>query len=254
MSSLKLLSWNVNGLRAAAKKGFWQHMQSLNPDIICLQEIKTKKEQLQDDLLKPEGWQAYLYPAQRAGYSGVAIYSKRKPENVRYGIGIERFDAEGRTLTLDYQEFCLVNAYFPNGGRNDERLQYKLDFCEAIQEFVLSIKRPVLLCGDFNTAHQERDLARPRENLNNSGFMPIERAWIERFLAAGFVDTFRLFYEQGGFYSWWDLKTRARERNTGWRIDYFFAAKELQSRIKSAFILPEITGSDHCPVGIELDI
>ncbi len=251
---MKLLSWNVNGLRAVAKKGFYQYLEQCGADVLCLQEIKAKTEQLPEELLRPQGWHTYFFPAERSGYSGVAVYSKIEPQEVRYGMGDEKFDMEGRTLVLDFASFVLVNAYFPNGGRDEERLRYKLDFCEAIQDFVLSLERPVLLCGDVNTAHQERDLARPKENINNSGFMPVERAWIDRFLAAGFIDTFRLFHEQGGIYSWWDMKTRARDRNVGWRIDYFFASDVLRHNIKAAFIQPEVMGSDHCPVGVEIEI
>jgi exodeoxyribonuclease-3 len=250
--SLKIISWNVNGLRSAEKKGFWGKIKELDPDIVCLQEIKAKPEQLSLAMRKPEGWYAYFFPAQRPGYSGVAVYSKKQPLKVHYGLGDDRFDAEGRVLVLVFAEFVLVNAYFPNGGRDDERLKFKLDFCEVIQEFLLGFSQPVFLGGDINTAHQERDLARPRENVKNSGFLPVERAWLDRFIAAGFVDSFRVFHTEGENYSWWDMKTRARERNVGWRIDYFFVSAGCEKYLQDAFILPEVMGSDHCPVGIEV--
>jgi len=252
MGEISLLSWNINGIRAAAKKGFVEQVRELKPDIICLQEIKAKVEQLPPELLEIEGYQAYFYPAERPGYSGVAVYSRVEPDAVCFGIGDERYDREGRTLILDFPSFRLLNAYFPNGGSGQERLDYKMDFCEEILQYAKSQDRPLLLCGDVNTAHNEIDLARPKENVKNSGFMPHEREWIDRFLAAGFFDTFRLLHPNEVSYSWWDMKTRARERNIGWRIDYFFASQSLQEKISDAYILPEIMGSDHCPIGLKL--
>lgn len=252
MGEMTLLSWNVNGIRAAAKKGFVGQVKELQPDIICLQEIKAKIEQLPPELLEIEGYRAYFYPAERPGYSGVAIYSRSEPEAVCYGIGDERYDREGRVLILDFPDFRLLNAYFPNGGSSQERLDYKMDFCEEILQYAKSQDKPLLICGDVNTAHEEIDLARPKENVKNSGFMPHEREWIDRFLAAGFIDTFRLLHPDEVAYSWWDMKTRARERNIGWRIDYFLASQSLQEKISDAYILPDIMGSDHCPIGLKL--
>ena len=255
----KLLSWNVNGLRAAAKKGFLDYMQEINPDVICLQEIKAKEEQLPPEVQLIPGYRSYFFPAQRPGYSGVAVYSKLEPLWVQYGLGEERFDQEGRVLLLDFANFRLLNAYFPNGGANEERLRYKLDFSYAVLDFAKAYEaqtpqRPMLICGDVNTAHREIDLARPKENVTHSGFMPIEREWVDAFLGIGFLDTFRLFCDQPGQYSWWDMKTHSRERNVGWRIDYFFASEKLRPRLKGAAILPEIYGSDHCPVTVDLEI
>lgn len=252
MREISLLSWNVNGIRAAAKKGFVEQVKELEPDIICLQEIKAKVEQLPPELLEIEGYRAYFNPAERPGYSGVAVYSRIEPDAVCLGIGDERYDREGRALILDFPSFRLLNAYFPNGGSSQERLDYKMDFCEEILQYAKAQDRPLLICGDVNTAHEEIDLARPKENVKNSGFMPHEREWIDRFLAAGFIDTFRLLHPEEVAYSWWDMKTRARERNIGWRIDYFFASQSLQDKISDAYILPDIMGSDHCPIGLKL--
>lgn len=257
MKEIKLLSWNVNGLRAAAKKGFVEEMWKIDPHIICLQEIKAKQEQLPPEVEIIPGYRSYFFSAQRPGYSGVAVYSKLEPEEVSFGIGEPRFDEEGRVLVLDYSNFRLLNAYFPNGGGSEERLAYKMDFCEYILEYARAYRgenpqRPLIVCGDVNTAHKEIDLARPKENSTRSGFLDIERAWIDRFLAVGFLDTFRVFNQQPEAYTWWDMKTRARNRNVGWRIDYFLADQALESRLKKAEILPDILGSDHCPITLDL--
>ncbi len=253
-TKLKLLSWNVNGLRSVAQKGFRETMSMIDPDVICLQETKVKEDQLPQELLEFPGYHGYFFAAERPGYSGVAVYSKIEPNSVRYGIGEDKYDREGRVLILDYDAFQLINAYFPNGGSGEERLNYKLEFCQAISTYCKESKRPILLCGDVNTAHREIDLARPKENVNHSGFMPIERQWIDEFLDLGFLDTFRLFCQEEHNYSWWDMKTRARGRNVGWRIDYFFASQSLKDALTDAFIIPEVLGSDHCPVGICLEV
>lgn len=255
MKRLRILSWNINGLRAAQKKGFFEWLEEESPDILCLQETKVSQDKITSDLTGIEGYQAIFSPAARAGYSGVAVYAKKKPADVWRGLGIERFDMEGRTLIIDMGPFILFNVYFPNGKMSAERLRYKMDFCEAFLEAADGFRekgRGVVVCGDFNTAHKEIDLARPRENSKVSGFLPRERAWLDKLVDHGYVDTFRMFNGEPGHYSWWDLKTRARERDIGWRIDYFFVSEDLEKRVKSAFILKEVTGSDHCPVGIEL--
>ncbi|MEG1501165.1 MAG: exodeoxyribonuclease III [Clostridiales bacterium] len=257
MKITTLLSWNINGLRAAAKKGFTEKIAQLSPDIICLQEIKAKIEQLPPEIADLEGYHSYFFPAQRPGYSGVAVYSRQEPLSVHYGFGESRFDDEGRVLLLDFPGFRLLNAYFPNGSGSPERLQYKMDFCYAILEYCHQYEekeqRPLIICGDVNTAHQEIDLSRPKENSKSSGFLPMERAWVDDFIQGGYLDTFRLFHSEPKRYSWWDMKTRARDRNIGWRIDYFFASKSLQTKLANADILEEVIGSDHCPIILEIN-
>ncbi|MCL2677578.1 MAG: exodeoxyribonuclease III [Clostridiales bacterium] len=249
-----LVSWNVNGLRAVAKKGFLETIADMSADIFCLQEIKAREEQLPAEIRAVAGYESWFNPAERPGYSGVAVYAKAKPEAVRKGLGIERFDSEGRLLELDFEKFRLINCYFPNGGSGEARLAYKMDFYEALLRHVRGVEKPLLLCGDVNTAHKETDLARPRENSGVSGFLPMERAWIDELLAAGFYDTFRLFNNESGHYSWWDYKTGARERNVGWRIDYFFANRAMLEHLRDAWIWPRVVGSDHCPVGVRIDL
>lgn len=254
--SMKLVSWNVNGIRAAAKKGFLQWMQEENADIVCLQETKAEIGQLGEELVHIPGFDSYFCSGAKKGYSGVAVYTKIKPVKVSNGFGCERFDGEGRTLVLEYPQFTLINCYFPNGKASAERLQYKLEFYEAFLEYANQIREkgnPLIFCGDLNTAHQPIDLARPKENEKTSGFLPEERAWLDKVAEHGYLDTFRLFETGGGHYTWWDMKTRARERNVGWRIDYFWISPDLRPYLKNAFIKPEVMGSDHCPIGIELE-
>ncbi len=255
-SRMILLSWNVNGLRAVYKKGFLEWLRKTSPDILCLQETKSSKEQLPDELKDIDGYCVHFSSAEKKGYSGVALYSRRTPIGLSTDWGDRRFQNEGRILIADYGLFLLCNLYFPNGKASRERLVYKLDFYESFLEWASRMRREgkkLIVCGDVNTAHRDIDLARPRENEKVSGFLPEERAWIDRFIAQGFIDTFRKSYpEKRGQYSWWDQKSRARERNVGWRIDYFFISKNLEPELRSAFILTDVTGSDHCPVGIEL--
>jgi len=256
MNTIRLLSWNVNGIRAIHKKGFIDWALKENPDILCLQETKAHPEQLPKELVNIDSYESYFSHSKiKKGYSGVAVYSKLNPYDVKYGFGISKFDEEGRTLILDYGDFILFNIYFPNGKMSDERLQYKMDFYEAFLEYADALVkqgRKLIICGDVNTAHKEIDLARPKENEKTSGFLPIERKWIDKFLSHGFIDTFRMFNNQPGNYTWWDMQTRARERNVGWRIDYFFISENFKSNLVNAFILPDVMGSDHCPVGIEI--
>ncbi|MCX5901518.1 MAG: exodeoxyribonuclease III [Proteobacteria bacterium] len=257
MATLRLLSWNVNGLRAVHKKGFLDWLAREKPDMLCLQETKASEEQLPSELRSAAGYTAYFDQAQRKGYSGVALYTRVQPREVRRGLGIERFDTEGRTLALDFDSFVLFNVYFPNGGMSPERLQFKMDFYDAFLDCVEALRkkgRHIVICGDVNTAHNEIDLARPKENQKVTGFLPQERAWIDRLLAAGYIDTFRLFCGESGQYTWWDMKTRARERNVGWRLDYFFVSESLRSSVQSAAIMPDVQGSDHCPVELVVDI
>ena len=254
---MKLLSWNVNGLRAVHRKGNWGDVFEYSPDILCIQETKSSPEQLSDELRTITGFHSYFASSEvRKGYSGVAIYTKKEPKQVTRGMGIERFDVEGRLLELHYEDFVLLNAYFPNGGMGPERLKYKLDFYDAFLDHIEKLRtegRSIVFCGDVNTAHEEIDLARPKENRENTGFLPEERAWLDAVVRHGYVDTFRsLCPDKQDAYSYWDLKTRARDRNIGWRIDYVFISSDLSHRVKRAFILSSVFGSDHCPVGVEL--
>lgn len=256
---MKLMSWNVNGLRAVHRKGNWDELfKNQKFDILCLQETKAMEEQLPEEVRKREGFHSYFASSKtKKGYSGVAIYSKIKPEKVEYGIGIESFDDEGRVITAYFKDFVLFNVYFPNGGGGPERLRYKLDFYDSFLEHIEKLRgrgKNIIFCGDVNTAHEAIDLARPKENEKNTGFLPEERAWLDEVIAHGYIDTFRHFYPQKeGMYSYWDMKTRARDRNVGWRIDYFFVHNSIQSKMKKASILSDIYGSDHCPVILELN-
>ena len=257
MREIKLLSWNVNGIRAVKGKGFLDWLYRESPDILCLQEIKARPEQVQPHIRNTLGYNIYWNPAEIKGYSGVATYTKEKPKTIKKGFGIEKYDREGRILITEFSTFTLFNIYYPNGKKNQERLDYKLDFYDTFLSYSDNLKaegKNIVVCGDFNTAHKEIDLTRPKENENRSGFLPIERAWMEAFVDHGYVDTFRYFNKEPNQYSWWDFKTKARERNVGWRIDYFFVNKEFMSHLKNAFIMQDIMGSDHCPIGIELEV
>ena len=257
MKKLKMLSWNVNGIRAVDKKGAMQWFFEEKPDILCLQETKAQEDQIPKNLKDVDGYQSYFTNAERKGYSGVGMYSKIPPKQVEHGFGIKKFDSEGRTLTAEFEKFILFNIYFPNGKQSKERLKYKLDFYDAFLKFADKLKekgKNIIICGDVNTAHKEIDLARPKENEKISGFLPEERAWMDKLFSHGYIDTFRMFNDKPDNYTWWDMKSRARDRNVGWRIDYFIVSESLEKNIKSAFILPDIMGSDHCPVGIEVNI
>ncbi len=245
----------MNGIRAIAKKNLLAWMKEVSPDILCLQEIKAMQAQLAPELRSPQGYYAEWNSAERPGYSGVATFSKEKPLVVKRSCGIRAFDCEGRMLEIDYPEFTLLNIYFPNGKSGDVRLKYKMDYYDAALDYFMKLrkkKKKLVICGDYNTAHKEIDLARPKENSKISGFLPQERAWMDKLVQHGFIDTFRVFNQEPGQYSWWDIRTGARERNVGWRIDYHFISEDLKPNLDEAFILPEVTGSDHCPVGIIL--
>jgi exodeoxyribonuclease III len=255
MKKIKILSWNVNGIRAIYKKGFLDWFKEEKPDILCIQETKAQQEQLPDDLINVEGYHSYFSSAVKKGYSGVAIYSKTEPESIKKGFGIEKFDSEGRILIAVYPEFTLLNIYYPNGKARQERLQYKMEFYDAFLKYVDKLKKKginIIICGDVNTAHKEIDIARPKENEKVSGFLPEEREWIDKFISHGYLDTFRMFNQEPDNYTWWDQLTRARDRNVGWRIDYFYISENLKKKIKNAFIMPDVMGSDHCPIGIEI--
>ncbi|MFA6279026.1 MAG: exodeoxyribonuclease III [Candidatus Paceibacterota bacterium] len=254
---MKIVSWNVNGLRSLGKNGYWESfLGGVKPDIFCLQETKASPEQVPEEMLSPAGFSSFFSSSQtKKGYSGVAIYSKTEPLSVIYGMGIKEFDQEGRIIGAEYEDFWLLNAYFPNGGMGPERLDYKMRFYDAFLAFIekLRVQKPVIFCGDVNTAHEEIDLARPKENEENTGFLPQERAWIDEVIGAGYVDSFRHFHPHTKeAYTYWDLITRARDRNVGWRLDYFFVANEFIKHMSKAEIHTEIYGSDHCPISVTI--
>jgi len=253
---MRLLSWNVNGIRAVHKKGFVDWVKEAKPEILCLQETKAQPEQIPAEISELTDWHQYWRSAERKGYSGVGLLTKMKPKEVRFGLGIPEFDTEGRTIIAFYDEFVLFNIYFPNGQQSAERLDFKMRFYDAFLNVADELRKEsysIVICGDVNTAHTEIDLARPKANEKTSGFLPEERAWMDELVSHGYLDTLRLFADEGEKYSWWSFRARARERNVGWRIDYFFVSENMRSRVKDAFILDDVMGSDHCPVGIELE-
>jgi len=256
---MNLLSFNVNGIRAAEKKGFLSWLYKEKPDILCIQETKVHNpEILNDELLAPKGYNSFWNcAAEKKGYSGVVIYSKEKPLEVKTNFGKNILSKEGRMILAEYNKFYLINVYFPNGGMNTYRLNYKLEFYKEFTKYIkrLDKEKPIIFCGDVNTAHNEIDLARPKQNENNSGFMKKERIWLDKWTESSFLDSFRILNPNSKEeYSWWDMKTRSRERNVGWRIDYFFISKRLKKYLKQAYIMQEVIGSDHCPVGIKINI
>ncbi|MGD2079406.1 MAG: exodeoxyribonuclease III [Chloroflexota bacterium] len=252
-----LYSWNVNGIRAARKKGFLQWLRETSPDILAVQETKCHPDQLDASLREPAGYHSYWAYAEKKGYSGVALYSKKEPRAVTIGLGIEEYDREGRTIVAEYDKFTLIAAYFPNGSRDHSRVPFKMAYKEAFLAYCQRLRalgKKVIFCGDINTAHKEIDLARPKQNQRTTGFLPQERAWIDSVLEAGYVDTFRTIHPaQAGAYSWWSYIGGARSRNVGWRLDYFFVSPDLIPRIRSAAIHADVLGSDHCPVSLTLD-
>lgn len=255
MSELLLYSWNVNGIRSQEKKGFLDWLLHCNADIIGLQETKCHPEQLSEKLLHPDGYQSYWKSGERKGYSGVAIFTRIPPLRVICDFNEPILNAEGRLIGMEFDNFYFFNGYFPNGGQGIERIEYKLDFYRKFEEYLDSLDKPAIFCGDINTAHNEIDLARPKENRNTSGFMDIERAWLHHLINdRGFIDTFRQFHPEAHNYTWWDQKTRARERNIGWRIDYFIADPRLKSHLLEARIDAHTMGSDHAPICLKLKI
>lgn len=252
---MKIISWNVNGYRAAWKKGIASWLDREGPDVLCLQETKSWPEQLDAEQLNPVGYSGLFTQPEKKGYSGVATFSLEPPSWHKKGYDIPEFDSEGRVMLTRHGDILLANIYFPNGKKNDDRLGYKMRFYEATLHYFGELDRAgenLIITGDYNTAHKPIDLARPKENEKVSGFLPQEREWIDRWIDAGFVDTFRKFDQRPEQYTWWDQVTRARERNVGWRIDYFFVNERLAGRVKKAWISQEVEGSDHCPVGIEV--
>ncbi|MCL2157612.1 MAG: exodeoxyribonuclease III [Methanobrevibacter sp.] len=257
MTNIRLLSWNVNGIRAVHRKGFLEWFKGADTDILCLQEIKAEVDQIPKKLKDVPNFHSYFNPAERKGYSGVATYTSIKPNEIINGFDIEKFDIEGRFQRLDFDDFILLNIYYPNGVMSDERLQYKLEFYDAFLTYTNNLRdegNNIVICGDLNTAHKEIDIARPKENEKVSGFMPIEREWIDKFLANGYTDTFRMFNDQPKNYTWWSYRTRARDRNIGWRLDYFFVNKEFEDNVVDSYILSDVMGSDHCPIGLNIEI
>ncbi|MFV0416310.1 MAG: exodeoxyribonuclease III [Chthoniobacterales bacterium] len=249
---LRIVSWNVNGIRAVLKKNFMEFLEASDADILCLQETKARPEQV--DQLWPGGWKVFWNAAERPGYSGTAIFSKVAPLNVTTGIGIEEHDQEGRVLTAEFENFFLVNVYVPNSKNELQRLPYREKEWEpAFLRYLkkLEKKKPVIFCGDMNVAHKEIDLARPENNARSAGFTNEERGCFDKIIDAGFVDSFRKFEKGGGHYSWWSYRAAARTRNVGWRIDYVCTSAALSNSIKDAFICSEVMGSDHCPVGAD---
>ena len=255
---MKLVSWNVNGLRAVITKGFEEFFKEINADIFCIQETKMQEEQI-DDKIKEifKEYNCYWNSAEKKGYSGTAVFSKVKPINVTYGIGIEEHDKEGRVITLEFEKFYLVNCYTPNSKRELERLDYRMIWEDEFRKYLLKLNetKPVVMCGDLNVAHEEIDLKNPKTNRRNAGFTDEERNKMTELLNSGFTDTFRYLYpDKTGMYSWWSYMFKAREKNAGWRIDYFIVSKSVEERIKESYIFSDVMCSDHCPVGLDLEI
>ena len=255
---MKLVSWNVNGLRAVVTKGFENFFKEINADVFCVQETKMQEEQLDDNIRKIfDGYYCYWNSAEKKGYSGTAVFSKIKPINVTYGIGIEEHDREGRVITVEYEKFYLVNCYTPNAKRELERLDYRMIWEDEFRKYLLKLNetKPIVLCGDLNVAHEEIDLKNPKTNRGNAGFTDEERKKMTQLLSSGFTDSFRYLYpDKAGVYSWWSYMFKAREKNAGWRIDYFIVSESIKDKIKESYIYSEIMGSDHCPVGLDIDV
>ncbi len=252
---MKLYSWNVNGLRAALKKNFLDWLLASGADVVCLQETKATPEQISEADREPDAFSSvWCSSTVKKGYSGVATYFRQQPLSHSQELPDPAFQGEGRLLLCEYPEFYLFNIYFPNGQMNEERLQYKLGYYDAFLAYAEELRKqkPIVVCGDFNTAHTEIDLARPKQNEDTSGFLPIERAWLDKLVAHGYLDTFRMFDTGPDNYTWWSFRANARAKNVGWRIDYFFISSELKDNVTRAWIEPDVTGSDHCPLGLEL--
>jgi len=255
--SLRLYSWNVNGFRAVLGKGFREWVLRTRPDVLGLQEVKAQEDQVGEERLF-EGYSCFWNPSKvKKGYSGTACYTRHEPLAVHYGLPVPEYRGEGRVIQLEFETFHFFNIYFPNGQMSQERLDFKMGFYDAFLAHAQELRasKPIVVCGDFNTAHREIDLKNPKANEETSGFLPIERAWLDRFIANGYIDTFRLRHgDVTDAYSWWTYRYGARSRNAGWRIDYFFVSEELRGAVRDAWIDADVTGSDHCPVGLELEL
>ena len=253
---MKLISYNVNGIRSAINKGFVEWLKEENPDIIGLQEIKAQEKDIDVTIFKDLGYESYWYPAVKRGYSGVAIFSKIKPKSVKYGIGLNHYDDEGRIIQADFQDFSFISSYFPSGTTGDIRQDFKYGFLDDVFGYMQDLRRDnptLILSGDYNICHKPIDIHNPISNRNSSGFLPDERAWMDRFTESGFIDTFRYFNPNPHHYTWWSFRANSRSKNLGWRIDYHIATRELQDRLKSAAILPNVKHSDHCPIVLEIE-
>ncbi|RSK41782.1 exodeoxyribonuclease III [Mangrovimonas spongiae] len=253
---MKIISYNVNGIRAAIRKGFTDWLKTANPDVICIQETKALKEQVDVAVLEEAGYKYhYWFSAQKKGYSGVAIFCKEEPNHVEYGTGIQSMDAEGRNLRVDFDDISIMSLYLPS-GTNIARLEHKLDYMAMFQEYVNTLKQDypnLVICGDYNICHEAIDIHDPVRNKNTSGFLPVEREWIGNFIESGFIDSFRFFNKEPHHYSWWSYRANARANNKGWRIDYAMVANPLQEKLKRGVILPEAKHSDHCPIMVEIE-
>lgn len=250
----RIISWNVNGIRAVEKKGMFEWLQKEQPDIFCIQETKAQPDQLDETFHNQKGYHSYFISAEKKGYSGTALYTKEKPVSVGT-MGIKEFDSEGRTLVAQYSDFTLINSYFPNSQAEGGRIAYKTAYNEALHKFAQSIAdegKNVIICGDYNVAHKPIDLTHPDKNENNPGYLPAEREWMDHFTESGWVDTFRYFHKEGEQYTWWSYRTRGRERNVGWRIDYFCVNSSFTDRLKDSIIHKDVMGSDHCPIELQL--
>ncbi len=255
MDTIKLISWNVNGLRAVLKKGFMDFLNQEQPDILGIQETKLQESQLPEEVKAPQGYGTAWNYAERKGYSGTGVFYRHEPLSVKTLFQSRHLDGEGRVIELEYDNFTLFNIYFPNGQMNEERLNFKLAFYDECLDYFNSLRargRGLVIMGDYNTAHKEIDLANPKRNETNSGFLPVERAWLDKLTASGYVDTFRRFNSEPEHYTWWSYRFNAREKNVGWRIDYFFVTEELMERVTDSYILPGIYGSDHCPIVMKI--
>jgi exodeoxyribonuclease III len=258
MCFMKILSWNVNGIRANHRKGAWEQLIHESPDIFCIQETKAHPDQMPEEVRDPLGYFSYFDHSKiKKGYSGVALYTKIEPLHVEHGLGIKEFDDEGRTIIADFGDYIVATAYFPNGGRGQDRIDYKMRYYDAFLEKMNVLRekgKKIIFCGDVNTAHNEIDLSRPKQNEKKTGFLPIERAWIDELISNKYIDIWRHLSPDKAVYTWWDVKTRSRERNIGWRIDYFFISDDLVGNVTCATIETGVMGSDHCPISLEIEL